>query len=187
VNFVLATANAHKAEEIAAVLATLGHTVTPRPPEVPEVVEDAPDLSGNALLKSRALCAATNEPAIADDTGLFVEALDGAPGVHSARYAGTAGDGANRKKLLGALEGVSNRRAAFRTVIAVTWPDGHEVTVEGVLEGVITLAERGDYGFGYDSLFEVHGRTLAEMSGAEKNEISHRARALAALVAHVGD
>ena len=123
--------------------------------------------------------------AVADDTGLFVDALDGQPGVRSARYAGDdANDEANVIKLLGALEGTDARSARFRTVIAVVYPDGREVLVDGVLEGVITLAPRGSGGFGYDPVFapdETPGRTLAELSAEEKNTISHRARALQAV------
>lgn len=184
-NFVLATANAHKADEMRAVLASLGITVSPRPANVPDVDETAPNLEGNALLKARALVAATGQPAVADDTGLFVDALGGNPGVRSARYDGDdATDERNRAKLLREMAGVTNRTARFRTVIAVAYPDGSSVTVEGVLEGVITEEPRGSGGFGYDALFDVPeagGVTLAEMSADEKNTLSHRARALVAL------
>ena len=184
-NFVLATANAHKADEMRAVLSRLGISVSPRPDHVPDVDETAPDLEGNALLKARALVAATGQPAVADDTGLFVEALGGDPGVRSARYAGDhASDEDNRVKLLAALAGVTDRRASFRTVIAVAYPDGSSLCVEGLLPGTITESPRGEGGFGYDSLFEVEGsggRTLAEMTADEKNSLSHRALALVAL------
>ena len=184
-NFVLATANAHKADEMRAVLSRLGISVSPRPDHVPDVDETAPDLEGNALLKARALVAATGQPAVADDTGLFVEALGGNPGVRSARYAGDhASDEDNRVKLLAAVAGVTNRRASFRTVIAVAYPDGSSLCVEGQLPGAITESPRGEGGFGYDSLFEVDGsggRTLAEMTADEKNTLSHRALALVAL------
>jgi XTP/dITP diphosphohydrolase len=122
---------------------------------------------------------------VADDTGLFVDALDGQPGVRSARYAGDdATDEANVVKLLGALSGIEARSARFRTVIAVVFPNGREVLVDGVLEGAISLAPRGSGGFGYDPVFapnETLGRTLAELSVDEKNTMSHRARALRAL------
>lgn len=185
--FVLATANPHKTEEIRAVLEPLGFALLARPLEVPEVDETGETLDENALLKARALVAATGTPAIADDTGLFVDALGGRPGVHSARY---AGDGAtydaNVTKLLHALEGVdaNARTARFRTVIAVAYPDAKDVVVEGVLEGTIAIARHGDQGFGYDPVFVpdvTGGRTLAELSANEKNELSHRALALRAL------
>jgi XTP/dITP diphosphohydrolase len=189
-NFVLATANAHKADEMRAVLSSLGITVSPRPADVPDVDETAPDLEGNALLKARALVAATGQPAVADDTGLFVDALGGDPGVRSARYDGDdATDERNRVKLLREMNGVTDRSARFRTVIAVAYPDGLFVAVEGALEGVITEEPRGTGGFGYDALFavpEAGGVTLAEMSADEKNALSHRARALVALAERLG-
>jgi XTP/dITP diphosphohydrolase len=125
---------------------------------------------------------------VADDTGLEVAALGGAPGVHTARYAGPgAGYAANRRALLAALEGVPDRRARFRTVVALVVPEAGEVVAEGVLEGWITREERGSGGFGYDPVFEVEGRTLAELGEDHKNRISHRARALAALAAALGE
>ena len=186
--FVLATANAHKVNEMRAVLADVAIGVLSRPEGVPDVAETSDTLEGNALLKAHAICAATGRPAIADDTGLFVDSLGGEPGVHSARYAGPAAvDADNVRKLLSALSEVDGaRRAAhFRTVIAVAYPDGTALTVEGVLNGWIVDAPRGERGFGYDPVFasaEIGGRTLAEVSPDEKNSVSHRARALAALV-----
>lgn len=186
--FVLATANAHKAEEMRAVLDQLAVTLIPRPPDVPDVEESELTLEGNALLKARALADATGLAAIADDTGLFVDALEGRPGVFSARYAGEdASDAANVAKLLEELKDVDGeaRGARFRTVIAVAYPSGESRSAEGVLEGRITRAPRGDNGFGYDPVFEVSvpgGRTLSELSPAQKNEISHRALALRHLV-----
>jgi XTP/dITP diphosphohydrolase len=185
--FVLATANPHKTGEMRAVLASLNIEVLPRPAHVPDVEENDVTLEGNALLKARALVSATGQPAVADDTGLFVDALNGEPGVFSARYAGEpANDDANVTKLLGALSGVAagERSARFRTVIAVAYPDGSSLCVEGVLEGCIAFARRGEGGFGYDPVFEPTdgaGRTLAEYSAEEKNLSSHRARALHAL------
>lgn len=180
----LATANPDKAREISAVLD--GFDLTPRPADVPEVDETEPTLEGNALLKARALCAATGMPALADDTGLEVDALGGAPGVVSARYSGPdATYASNVAKLLREMEGIEDRRARFRTVVAVAYPDGREVTAEGRVAGVITVEPRGDNGFGYDPVFQPEsgdGRTLAEMTMAEKNGLSHRARALRALV-----
>lgn len=188
ITLVCASANPDKVVEIADVLAALPGRVEllPRPADVPDVVEDADTLEGNARLKARAIRDATGLPAVADDTGLEVAALGGAPGVHSARYAGegcTYAD--NRAELLGALEGVADRRARFRTVVLVAWPDGHELAVEGVCDGTITTREAGERGFGYDAVFapdEADGRTFAEMSLGEKQAISHRARALRALL-----
>jgi XTP/dITP diphosphohydrolase len=139
------------------------------------------------LLKARALVAATGHAAVADDTGLFVDALDGRPGVYSARYAGEhASYEDNVTKLLGEMSGVAaeQRTARFRSVIAVAYPDGTSLVVGGVLEGVVTQAARGAEGFGYDPVFaptELGGRTLAELTPTEKNAVSHRARALLAL------
>ncbi len=186
---VLATANPHKATEIRAILAAAGVAVelVPRPDEVPDVVEDAPDLEGNARLKAVALAEATGLPALSDDTGLEVDALDGRPGVRSARYAGKDGDAAaNVAKLLGELDGLApeRRTARFRTVAMVRWPDGREVTASGAVTGAIAPAPRGDGGFGYDPVFlpdEGDGRSFAEMDPAAKDAISHRGRALRAL------
>lgn len=185
--FVLATANPHKTLEMAAILEGLGITVLPRPSDVPDVDETEETLEGNALLKARALVAATGHAAVADDTGLFVDALDGRPGVYSARYAGEhASYEDNVTKLLGEMFGVAaeQRTARFRSVIAVAYPDGTSLVVDGVLEGVVTQAARGTEGFGYDPVFaptELGGRTLAELTPTEKNAVSHRARALLAL------
>jgi len=180
---VVATKNPDKVREVQAVLAAVA-------PEVdlvvggewPDVAEIGATLEENALIKARVVAAATGMPAVADDTGLEVDALGGAPGVHTARYAGPDGDyAANRAALLEALRGTADRRARFRTVVALVVPGEAEVLAEGVLEGRITTTERGSGGFGYDSIFDVAGRTLAEMSEGEKNRISHRARALQAL------
>jgi len=186
-SFVLATANPHKTVEMTAVLNALGIEVLPRPASVPDVDETEDTLEGNALLKARALCEATGHAAVADDSGLFVDALGGAPGVYSARYAGAgASDDDNVEKLLAAMANVAvpDRRAAFKTVIAVAYPDGTTLCVEGVLPGAIALARAGEHGFGYDPIFlpdGANGRTLAEHTLAEKNQSSHRARALVAL------
>jgi XTP/dITP diphosphohydrolase len=183
--FVLATANVDKAREIAEII---GPTVVlrPRPPSVPEVEETEDTLLGNARLKSRALATATGRAAIADDTGLEVEALGGAPGVYSARYAGESATYAdNVAKLLAALDGVEGRRRArFRTVAVATWPDGHEVVAEGVVDGTIAFEAHGQGGFGYDPVFipnEGDGRTFAEMTAREKHRMSHRGRAFRTL------
>lgn len=182
---VCASANPHKMAEIAALLDGLVHLV-PRPDGVPEVVEDAGTLEGNARLKAAAICAATGEAAVADDTGLFVTALDGAPGVDTAYYAGPQATYAeNRAKLLAALDGVADRRAEFVTVVLVRRPDGSELVVRGVCPGTIATTERGARGFGFDPLFvpdDGDGRTFSEMSDTEKNVLSHRGRAFRALV-----
>lgn len=152
----------------------------------PEVDETEDTLEGNALLKARAVVAHTGLPALADDTGLEVAALDGRPGVHTARFAGPDATYAdNVAKLLSDLDGVDDRSASFRTVVAVVTPDGDEVTVEGVLDGTITTEPRGRGGFGYDPVFLVGDSTLAEIPTEAKNRMSHRARALHALGAHL--
>ena len=183
---VCASANPDKVLEIAAILDGVVQLV-PRPADVPEVVEDADSLSGNARLKAAAICAATGLPAVSDDTGLFVDALDGAPGVYAARFAGEDATYAdNRVKLLAELGDRTDRGASFVSAVMVVWPDGREVAVEGVCKGVIATTELGDRGFGYDSVFipdDGDGRSFAQMSDAEKNQISHRARALAGLLA----
>jgi len=182
---VSASANPHKVAEIAALLDGLVDLL-PRPDGVPDVVEDAGSLEGNARLKASAICAATGLAAVSDDTGLFVDALAGDPGVDTAYYAGpNATYAENRAKLLRALEGVADRRARFRTVVMVVRPDGTDLQVEGVCEGHIATEERGERGFGFDPLFvpdDGDGRTFSEMSEAEKNSMSHRGRAFAALV-----
>ncbi len=183
---VLASANPDKVAEIATLLEGVADLL-PRPSDLPEVVEDAPDLVGNARLKAAAICAATGQPAVADDTGLEVDALDGAPGVYTARFAGEhATYETNVAKLLTELEGVApaDRTARFKTVAMIVWPDGSELAVEGVVEGMITESRSGDGGFGYDPVFapnEAGGRTFAEM-GDEKHAISHRGRAFRGLV-----
>ena len=167
-----------------AVLTPLGVELVDRPADVPDVEETGETLEANALLKARALVEATQRASIADDTGLFVDALDGRPGVRSARYAGeTASYDDNVTKLLGELDGVEMRTARFITVIAVAYPDGTSFCVQGELKGTIAHARTGDQGFGYDPVFVADGdiRTLAELTPQEKNETSHRARALRAL------
>jgi XTP/dITP diphosphohydrolase len=148
----------------------------------PDVEETEATLEGNALLKARAVAAATGLPSLADDTGLEVTALGGEPGVHTARFAGpSATYQDNVEKMLAALTGVVDRRATFRTVVALVWPDGTEITADGRLEGQIVDEARGTFGFGYDPIFEVEGVTLAELGLVAKASMSHRARALRAL------
>jgi XTP/dITP diphosphohydrolase len=154
----------------------------------PEVEETEPTLEGNALLKARAVAAATGLPALADDTGLEVAALGGEPGVHTARFAGPeASYRDNVEKMLAVLDGVEDRRATFRSVVAVVWPGGAEATAEGRLDGTIARQARGKFGFGYDPVFEVAGKTLAEMGPEAKDTLSHRALALRALAELLGD
>lgn len=186
---VLASANPDKAAEIAAILD--GFELVPRPASVGEVVEDGATLEENARLKAKAILAATGQAAVADDTGLEVAALGGAPGVYSARYAGPDATYAdNVAALLTALDGTGDRRARFRTVALVCYPDESEVVVEGVVDGEIALEARGTNGFGYDPVFVpagAGGRTYAEMTAGEKNALSHRGRAFRALRAKLLD
>jgi XTP/dITP diphosphohydrolase len=189
VKLVVATANPDKAAEIRAVLLDAGLAVEllSRPDDVPEVEENGATLEDNARLKAVALCEATGLPAVADDTGLAVDALDGAPGVYSARYAGEEATYAdNVNKLLHELENVeeASRTARFTTVAVAHWPDGREAAAIGEVEGVITTKPRGAAGFGYDPVFvplEGDGRTFAEMTAAEKHRVSHRGRAFRTL------
>lgn len=182
---VCASANPGKVAEIAQLLDGLVDLL-PRPTEVPDVVEDADTLEGNARLKAVAICSATGLPSVSDDTGLEVTHLDGRPGVHTARFAGPqADDAANRSALLAALDAASDRSARFRTVVMVVWPDGRELICHGVCEGRIAEAETGSRGFGYDPLFiptDGDGRTFAQMTDHEKNAVSHRGRAFRALL-----
>ena len=179
---VVASQNPDKIAEIEAVLSDVD-------PDVdivtglrwPDIEETEETLEGNALLKARTVHRLTRHVAVADDTGLEVRALGGAPGVRTARYAGpNATYQENVARLLAALDGETDRRATFRTVVAMVGRGG-DVVVEGSLDGVIATERRGDGGFGYDPVFEVDGVTLAEMSIADKHAVSHRARALRAL------
>ncbi len=180
---VIASKNEHKIAEILDVLESTGLNIElARDAEWPDVNETEATLEGNALLKAREVRAATGHAVIADDTGLEVDALEGAPGVISARYAGeTATYDENVTKLLNEMDGVVNRAAQFRTVMVLIDDHGEEAVVEGIMEGEITRTRRGSNGFGYDPVFAVGERTFAEMSTPEKNDISHRARALRAL------
>ena len=195
--FVLASANRDKAAEIAAILGSMpGVTLVPRPDDVPDVEETGKTLEDNARLKAVALAIATGMPAVADDTGLEVDALDGAPGVYSARFAGEGATYAdNVAMLVSELDRVgadtpAARRARFRSVAFVAWPDGSELWVEGEVTGVITPDPRGEGGFGYDPLFApdgFDGRTFAQMTADEKHSISHRGRAFRALAERLGE
>lgn len=182
---IFATNNAHKLAEVQAVLGDSFRLVTLAECGITEdIPEDAPTLEGNALQKARYVHERTGADCFADDTGLEVDALDGAPGVHSARYATDGHDfAANNRLLLRNLAGAADRSAHFRTVIALIL-DGREYLFEGRVEGRITESEAGCGGFGYDPLFVPEGfdRTFAEMNAEEKNAISHRGRAVRRLV-----
>jgi XTP/dITP diphosphohydrolase len=192
---VLASANPDKAREIRDILAEAGLAsgLAPRPADVADVEETGETLEENARLKAVALSEATGLPALADDTGLLVDALDGRPGVRSARYAGEGATYAdNVAKLLDELRDVPPpaRTARFVTVAIVRWPDGRELVASGRVDGTITTEVRGAGGFGYDPVFvpdEGDGRTFAEMSAAEKHACSHRGRAFRALADAVRD
>ena len=181
VRLVCASANEGKVAEIRRLVAPDAELL-PRPADVPDIAETAPTLEGNALIKANAIAVHTGEWAIADDTGLEVDALGGEPGVHSARFAGPeATDSENRTLLLERMATITDRNATFRTVIAVMSPTGEFHVLNGECHGYIADTERGDNGFGYDPVFvpyEGDGRTFAEMSPAEKDALSHRARAL---------
>lgn len=192
---VLATNNPGKIRELKAVLGD-HFTVLPRPDDLPETIEDGDTLVANSMKKATEVADHTGATALADDTGLFVRALGGRPGVHSARYAGSDADSeANRAKMLLELDGLTDRQAYFETIIAVrfggpppAWPELPEPLRRGVpvigwgrVDGTITLEARGEQGFGYDPIFqpdEGGGATFAEMSLGEKQSISHRGRAL---------
>ena len=188
-SLVLATGNPDKVVELRSLLGDR-YVVESRPTDLPETVEDGETLEANALKKAREVAARAGALSVADDTGLFVAALGGRPGVRTGRYAGEhATYDENVDKLLAELadrDGPDERAAAFRTVIAARWPDGTELTVEGRVDGWITPERRGTGGFGYDPVFVPHegdGRSFAEMTTDEKNEFSHRARAIEALLA----
>jgi XTP/dITP diphosphohydrolase len=207
---VMASANPHKVTEIQTVLQQLIPcvSVAPRPHFVPDVVEDADTLEGNARLKALALCRATGMAAIADDTGLFVDALDGRPGVRSARFAGEQASDTENVALLLELLHVAGavqppaRSASFRTVAMVCFPDGSELVGHGRVDGTIATAAVGTNGFGYDAVFVPSGQrgarsvgpadgappvlTFAQMTADQKNAQSHRARALADLAHKLG-
>jgi XTP/dITP diphosphohydrolase len=195
-SFILATANPDKAREIAQILGDRVELL-PRPPDVPEVEETGATLVDNARLKARALVDATGLAALADDTGLEVAALGGAPGVYSARYAGPGATYAdNVAKLLQELQGkvgAEQRRARFATAAVAAWPDGREVVAEGQVSGWIAPEPVGSGGFGYDPVFipeEGDGRTFAQLvdeDPAAKHRLSHRARAFNALARQLPD
>lgn len=183
---VLATRNRHKGEELAALLCDLGIRIRTLDefPQAPDVMEDGATCEANAVKKACAIANATGLPAVADDTGLEVDALGGRPGVYAARYAGEAATYEdNCRKLLRELTGVppERRTARFVTVAAVAFPEDGVQVVQGALEGLIAESPTGTQGFGYDPVFFVPqmGKTLAQLSADQKNRISHRAKAFA--------
>ncbi len=187
---VLASRNAHKIEEMARMLDDAGLRIEvvgiDSFADVPEVAETEASFEGNALLKARAVCAATGVPAVSDDSGLCVDALNGMPGVLSARWSGGAGDVANLELVLAQLGDTPDERlgAQFLCAVALVLPDGREAVVHGEMPGHLVRSPRGANGFGYDPIFVPYGgsRTSAELSSAEKDAISHRGNALRALV-----
>ena len=189
---VLATGNPDKAAELREILTAAGPSdieLVPRPAGIADPLEDGATLIDNARIKARAVVEATGQAAVADDTGLEVAALGGAPGIRAARWAGPGATYAdNVAKLLTEMDGISDRRARWRTVALVAFPDGCELSAEGTCDGVVAGASHGGGGFGYDPVFipaEGDGRTFAELNRAEKNSISHRGRAFRALAARL--
>ncbi|MDU7336952.1 MAG: XTP/dITP diphosphatase [Clostridium sp.] len=181
--FVIATHNAKKLKELKRILEPLGFEAMIRE-DLPEVEETGTTFAENALLKAESACKETGMPAIADDSGLMVDALDGAPGVYSARYAGEgATDKQRYEKLLNELEAVpeEKRTARFASAVCCVFPDGKVITAEGTCEGKIAYGPTGEGGFGYDPVFLVGDRSYAEMTAEEKDSISHRGLALSKL------
>lgn len=181
---IIATHNKHKLEEMSRILSPMGYeVVTDRDIgiELTDAEENGETFLDNARIKAESGCRESGLPCIADDSGLCVDALDGAPGVFSARYSGVHGDDeGNNKKLLSELSGVptEKRTAHFACAICVSFPDGSEVTATGKCEGYIGYEKKGTNGFGYDPLFMVGDRSLAQMTAEEKDAISHRGNAL---------
>lgn len=194
IQVVLATRNAHKIAEVKRIVEAVCNDIEILDltawPDAPEVVEDATTFGGNALLKARAIAQHTQLATIADDSGICVDALNGMPGILSARWAGKHGkDSENLQLLLDQLSEVpaARRSGNFTCAVALVTPDGEERVVEGVVEGKITTAPRGADGFGYDPIFEPLGldRTTAELSAREKDAISHRGQAIRAIVVEI--
>lgn len=182
--YILASHNQKKLKEMREILTSMGAEVLPQKEAglTLEAEETGTTFLENALIKARAACEALNEPAIADDSGLMAEALNGEPGVYSARYGGEAcqNDEERLYLLLKNMEGRENRRAKFVSAIACVFPNGDEITTIGECPGLITREPRGEGGFGYDPVFQVEGtgKTMAELSPQEKNIVSHRGRAM---------
>lgn len=190
-DFLIATHNNKKRDELQRILSPLGITVLTADEagvDLTDVKETGTTFEENALLKARSGAKESNMPCIADDSGLCVDALDGAPGVYSARFAGEHGnDPKNNQKLLDLLKDVPQERrtARFVSAVACVFPDGRELTVRGTCEGLIGYAPKGENGFGYDPLFYRGERTFAELSAAEKDAVSHRGNALRSLAAEL--
>ena len=181
--FVLATNNPKKLTEMAAILGSLGvEVVSPKELGIHiEVEETGTTFAENAMLKAKAICEAAKLPAIADDSGLCVDALNGGPGVYSARYGGEGLDDVGRYRLLlNSMRGQTTRAAHFACAIACAFPNGDELTAEGKCQGTIAFAPMGEGGFGYDPVFFVpeKAKTFAQLTAEEKAEISHRGKAL---------
>lgn len=191
--FIIATKNKKKLGELQRILAPLGIDAVCEADsgfDFPEVEENGTTFAENALLKARSACKVSGMPAVADDSGLCVDALNGAPGVYSARYAGAHGDDAANNALL--LQNLADtpeneRTARFQCAVACVFPDGTELVVEGACEGRIGYELKGDGGFGYDPLFYVGARSFAEFTAEEKDKISHRGQALCKLAAALTD
>ena len=189
---IIATHNKHKLQEMSRILSPMGYeVVTDRDLgiELTDAEENGETFLDNARIKAESGCKESGLPCIADDSGLCVDALGGAPGVFSARYNGVHGDDdGNNRKLLSELEGVptEKRTAHFACAICVSFPDGSEVTATGKCEGYIGYEKKGTNGFGYDPLFMVGDRSLAQMTAEEKDAISHRGNALKALKEKLG-
>lgn len=177
--FIMATHNKHKVAELSRILEPMGiHVETA---DLPEVEETGTTFEENARLKALSACKTTGFPSVADDSGIAVDALGGAPGVYSARYAGEEATDADRnKKLLEEMKDIpeGKRSARFVSAICCVFPSGEEITVTGVCEGTVAFAPQGKDGFGYDPIFLVGDRTYAELSPAEKDAVSHRGKAL---------
>ncbi len=180
---VVASKNRDKITEIEAVLRSLGLVETiVRDADWPDVEETGDTLEENAVLKATTVARLVGLPALGDDTGLEVAALGGAPGVRTGRYAGpNASYQDNVERLLAELDGVADRSARFRTVMVLAFPDGRSIIADATMDGHIVHEPRGSFGFGYDPVFAVGSRTLSEIGPGEKNEMSHRGRALRAL------
>jgi len=185
-DFILASNNKKKLGEMRRILSPLGINVVTAKMlgiELKDVVEDADTFEGNARIKAKAACKATKLPAIADDSGICVDYLDGAPGVYSARFSG-GDDEDNNDLLLKKLEGVptEKRGAHYTCAICCVFPDGKEINVQGECYGYIGFERDGNEGFGYDPLFLVDGKSFGRYSAEEKDKISHRGKALRKLV-----
>ena len=183
----IASHNAGKVREIADLIRPLGVSVVSASElDLAEPVEDGTTFQANAIIKAKTAATASGLPALADDSGLAITALGGAPGIYSARWAGADKDfNAAMAKVEQELGGATDRSAAFICALTLAWPDGHTETFEGRIEGVLVWPPRGSRGFGYDPVFQAEGRdiTFGEMDPVEKHSISHRAKAFAGLVA----